>query len=67
MIFGITKLINGDPKKQMSQRHLFYRILEFNEIRWKGENPIRIVIDPNNRIKKSSVILKDKFSFIIDQ
>ncbi len=33
--------------------------------KWKGENPIRIVIDPNNRIKKSSVILKDKLTTLI--
>jgi len=33
--------------------------------KWKGESPIRIVIDPNNRIKKSSVVLKDKLTTLL--
>ena len=33
--------------------------------KWKGESPIRIVIDPNNRIKRSSIVLKDKLTTLL--
>ena len=28
--------------------------------RWKGKNPIRIIIDPNNRLQNTAKVLKEK-------